>query len=76
MQVFSLKRRKTKKKCRTKIKLSEDIWIRIDQDCGEEWDNKSNDHWVVRDSSEDFSYAVLRNLSMELPITGTLICRV
>ena len=34
------------KKHRRKIKLS-------NQDCAEEWDGKSNDYWVVSDSSCD-----------------------
>ena len=37
------KRKKNNNKNRKKINSSEDLWICSDQDCLEEWDDKSND---------------------------------
>ena len=47
------KRKKNKNKNRKKINSSEDLWICSDWDCGEEWDDESNDRWVVCDSCSD-----------------------
>ena len=50
MLILYLKKKKNNKKYRKKINSSEDLWICSDWDCGEEWDDKSNDCWVVCDS--------------------------
>ena len=47
------KKKKEQQQNRKKINSSADLWICSDWDCGEEWDDKSNDHWLVCDSCGD-----------------------
>ena len=56
------KKKKATKNVEKKINLKEDLWICSDQGCGEEWDDKSNNCWVVCDSCGDkIPLAALRN---------------
>ena len=49
----------------------EDLWICSDRDSGEEWDDESNDRWVVCDSCGDrFTYSA-QELTTKRLIIGT-----
>ena len=50
---YPKKKKEQQQKNRKKINSSADLWICSDWDCGEEWDDKSNDHWLVCDSCGD-----------------------
>ena len=41
------------KKLRKNVKSNEDIWMFSNKGCKEEWDDESNDHWMVCDSCSD-----------------------
>ena len=65
------KKKKNNKKCGKKINSSEGLWICSDRNCGEEWDDESNDRWwcvipVMIDPT-----CIAQELSMKLPIIGT-----